>query len=395
MRNSSCFNLPTYGRKSAPNLRKPQFFCNRKEFFTTLEPRSNRRLGMATVEKTEKTESFLKKTHNKFQVPYSKSPEELLYNEAEQILSKPETHYLDLAQQLQFDEWQTKLLMRDLTNLKETLSFLPSWEQRHHQKKSFRSFFRVIREFLSETENVENKKMIQGLFRDLLMQMFFNQRMAYQSMVISRYDIYDEYLPELKKVELILKNIQIKTHLEGYKSSTFKEHPYGKFEPLYFNALKKFDAKKDLPYSLSLRRYVKEIDESLRTSQNSNYLIIPSNQDIRIWTGVIVGAPGTDYHGGVFYLSIELTKLYPFAPPIIKFLNKIFHPQIDESGVISLDILNEKFTPALTVEKIIRVICDMLANPNPTYFVSNFVKDVYSGSGDPKKVALEYVEKYA
>jgi len=43
--------------------------------------------------------------------------------------------------------------------------------------------------------------------------------------------------------------------------------------------------------------------------------------------------------GGVFKLELFLPEDYPMAPPKIRFLTKIFHPNVDKLGRICLDVL--------------------------------------------------------
>ena len=53
------------------------------------------------------------------------------------------------------------------------------------------------------------------------------------------------------------------------------------------------------------------------------------------------------------------------APPKVRFLTKIYHPNIDRLGRICLDILKDKWSPALQIRTVLLSIQALLSAPNP------------------------------
>ena len=90
------------------------------------------------------------------------------------------------------------------------------------------------------------------------------------------------------------------------------------------------------------------------------------DSDIYHWKGTIIGPTNTPYAGARFFLDVVYPTDYPFKPPKIKFISKIYHCNINsENGAISLDILADQWSPALTISKILLSISSLLSEPNP------------------------------
>lgn len=83
--------------------------------------------------------------------------------------------------------------------------------------------------------------------------------------------------------------------------------------------------------------------------------------------GKINGPSGTPYEGGVFEIDIMIPKQYPFEPPKMKFITKIWHPNISsQTGAICLDILKDQWSPALTIKTALLSLQALLCSPEPS-----------------------------
>ena len=115
---------------------------------------------------------------------------------------------------------------------------------------------------------------------------------------------------------------------------------------------------------MATRRITKEIAD-LSKDAPENCSAGPRGEDIYKWDATIMGPTDTPYVGGVFNMEIHFPSDYPFKPPKVQFLTKIYHPNISSNGAICLDILKELWSPALTVSKVLLSICSLLSDPNP------------------------------
>lgn len=68
----------------------------------------------------------------------------------------------------------------------------------------------------------------------------------------------------------------------------------------------------------------------------------PGENNIMVWNAVIFGPHDTPFEDGTFKLTMEFSEEYPNKPPVVKFLSKMFHPNIYADGGICLDILQNR-----------------------------------------------------
>ncbi|EFO27610.1 ubiquitin-conjugating enzyme E [Loa loa] len=100
-------------------------------------------------------------------------------------------------------------------------------------------------------------------------------------------------------------------------------------------------------------------------------------EDIYKWEVVVLGPPDTPYEGGVFRATLDFPADYPQRPPKMRFISKIWHPNIDIDGNVCISILHEpgddrygyekpeeRWLPVHTVETILLSVISMLADPN-------------------------------
>ncbi|KAK1935125.1 Ubiquitin-conjugating enzyme E2 pex4 [Phytophthora citrophthora] len=141
----------------------------------------------------------------------------------------------------------------------------------------------------------------------------------------------------------------------------------------------------------NVKRLRKELQE-LKKNPEEDIVLYPEEDTIMRWKAFIRGPKDTPFEDRCFELAIHTTPLYPMEPPKMKFVTKIFHPNVHfkvssmtlhflrncnnlrtfwilatcqslQDGSICLDILKREWSPAWTLRAACLAVISLLSDP--------------------------------
>jgi len=144
---------------------------------------------------------------------------------------------------------------------------------------------------------------------------------------------------------------------------------------------------------IATQRVKKEYNEVMKSDEAKNSVIHLELKDdnFKSFKGQILGPPETPYEGGTFTLDITIPDTYPFNPPKVKFVSKIWHPNISSvTGAICLDILKDEWAAAMTLRTVLISLQALLAAPEPDDPQDAVVANQYRESRQMYKLTAQY-----
>ncbi|KAK8814177.1 hypothetical protein WA158_008039 [Blastocystis sp. Blastoise] len=125
--------------------------------------------------------------------------------------------------------------------------------------------------------------------------------------------------------------------------------------------------------------------------------LLDVDENRRNFVAFIKGPSDSPFQGGFFKLAIHITPQYPYEAPKVRFLTKIWHPNISsQTGAICLDILKDAWTPAFTLKSTLLSIEALLTAAEPTDPQDAQVASQYMNNfKEYTETAAQWTAKYA
>ena len=100
----------------------------------------------------------------------------------------------------------------------------------------------------------------------------------------------------------------------------------------------------------------------------------PVGDDIMHWNALVMGPQDTPYSGGIFSIDIKFAAEYPFKPPTVKFITKIYHPNVNLSGgEICKDLINNNWGPTLNARYVLTTMRNLMIDRKLLHYIKHIM----------------------
>nr|CAI5847308.1 unnamed protein product [Callosobruchus analis] len=166
----------------------------------------------------------------------------------------------------------------------------------------------------------------------------------------------------LYSIYFMLLNEQIREFaIEGIDQAWYEENEMPNIRRLYNLTLMVYICREVENWEMEEWAYAKLLVVARSRESISAF---PEGENLFKWIGTITGPKDTVYETLKFKLTLQFPNSYPYRAPLVKFLTPCFHPNVDTSGTICLDILKDKWSALYDVRTILLSIQALLGEPN-------------------------------
>jgi ubiquitin-conjugating enzyme E2 D/E len=134
------------------------------------------------------------------------------------------------------------------------------------------------------------------------------------------------------------------------------------------------------------------------TASHITFRFVRFNAGESVWIRAsFEGPPRSPYRGGIFHLLLTLPSAYPLKPPTVRFLTRIYHPNVNPQGDLCMDALQpSNWVPGLTLEFLLISIVGLLSDPDvDDPFVPEIASTYIRDKAEFDRSAEVYTAKYA
>jgi len=71
------------------------------------------------------------------------------------------------------------------------------------------------------------------------------------------------------------------------------------------------------------------------------------------------------YKNAKFNFDFKIPDDFPFTRPVVTAATRMWHPNVEETGAVCLNLLRESYTPALSISHLIAGLEFLMSSPNP------------------------------
>ncbi|KAJ5887817.1 hypothetical protein N7495_007858, partial [Penicillium taxi] len=142
----------------------------------------------------------------------------------------------------------------------------------------------------------------------------------------------------------------------------------------------------------------KELAELTQSPPDGIKVELANEDNLYEWKVTLDGPEGSPYENGRFIVNISLPTSYPFKPPTVSFVTKIYHPNVDcEKGTMCLGMLRaDEWKPSSKLAAVLEFVRQLLVEPMPDDAIEAQIAEKYKNDRkDYDKIARQFTKTHA